>query len=155
MSKTEVPTDSHATRMFGEFTLDLDRALLLQNGNEVKLRPKSFEALKYLVEHPGRVVSKGELIQAIWPDTFVTDDSLVQCLRDVRLALGSERQRFIKTSPRRGYIFDADVTSASTRSNGLNEATPIDRVIVVGDGTKAALREDTSHIEFGSLHQSR
>ena len=156
MSKTETPEKvSHVTRMFGEFTLDLDRALLLKNGHEVKLRPKSFEALKYLVEHPGRVVSKGELIQAIWPDTFVTDDSLVQCLRDVRLALGSEGQRFIKTSPRRGYIFDADVTSASTRSNGLNEATPIDRVIVVGDVPKAALREDTSHIEFGSLHQSR
>src|SRR5215470_17720729 len=97
------------TRSFGDFTLDLRRARLLRASDEVKLRPKPFEVLKYLVENPGRVVTKAELLQAVWPDSFVTDDSLVQCLRDVRRALGDDEQRFIKTVPRRGYIFDAEI----------------------------------------------
>lgn len=94
---------------FNEFTVDLGRACLLREGHEVKLRPKSFEAFKYLVENRGRLVTKEELIQTLWPDSFVTDDSLVKCLRDVRLALGDDSHHYIKTVPRRGYIFDAEV----------------------------------------------
>jgi DNA-binding winged helix-turn-helix (wHTH) protein len=101
------------TYSFNGFTLDPARACLLREGREVKLRPKSFEALKYLVENPGRVITKDELLQVLWPDSFVTDDSLVQCLRDVRRALGDEQQRYVKTVPRRGYIFDAEVHRAS------------------------------------------
>jgi TolB-like protein/Tfp pilus assembly protein PilF len=56
------------------------------------------------------LISKAEFIQTLWPDTAVTDDSLVQCLREVRRALGDESQRIIKTVPRRGYIFDREVT---------------------------------------------
>src|SRR6267142_7228949 len=96
-----------------EFTLDLTRGCLLRGTHEIKLPPKPFEALKYLVENPGRLISKDELIQTIWPDTAVTDDSLVQCLREVRRALGDERQQIIKTVPRRGYIFDREVTDNS------------------------------------------
>jgi len=107
------------TRSFGDFTLDVRRACLMRAGKEVKLRPKPFEALKYLVKNPGRVVTKAELLQAVWPDSFVTDDSLVQCLRDVRRALGDDQQLYIKTVPRRGYIFDAEITEP-----GL--ATPIE-----------------------------
>src|SRR5499427_4714286 len=97
---------------FGEFTLDVRRARLLRAGSEIKLRPKPFEVLKYLVNHPDRIVTKEELIRAVWPDAFVTDDSLVQCLREVRKALGDEKQVFIKTVPRRGYMFAADVYPA-------------------------------------------
>src|SRR5215813_12069703 len=98
------------TRSFGDFTLDLRRARLLRADQEVKLRPKPFDVLKYLVENPGRVVTKEELLQAVWSDSFVTDDSLVQCLRDVRRALDDDSQRYIKTVPRRGYIFEAEIT---------------------------------------------
>src|SRR5688572_23323561 len=94
---------------FDEFTVDLGRACLLRQDQEVKLRPKSFEAFRYLLENRGRLVTKEELIQELWPDSFVTDDSLVKCLRDVRLALGDDSRRYIKTVPRRGYIFDAEV----------------------------------------------
>src|SRR6267142_6418230 len=104
---------THRTQSFDGFTLDLTRGCLLRGAQEIKLRPKPFEALKYLVENPGRLISKGELIQTIWPDTAVTDDSLVQCLREVRRALGDERQQIIKTVPRRGYIFDREVTDNS------------------------------------------
>ena len=107
---------SHRTQSFDGFTLDLARCCLLRGNQEIKLAPKPFDALIYLVENPGRLISKAELMEALWPDTAVTPDSLVQCLREVRLALGDKDQQIIKTVPRRGYIFDrqvkADVPSA-------------------------------------------
>ncbi|MGB7069304.1 MAG: winged helix-turn-helix domain-containing protein [Pyrinomonadaceae bacterium] len=99
----------HLTLSFDDFTLDLTRGCLLRGAVEVRLRPKSFEVLKYLAESGGRLVSKDELIEAVWVDTAVTDDSLVQCLIDVRRALGDASHRYIKTVTRRGYIFEAEV----------------------------------------------
>src|SRR5215831_14626555 len=78
---------------FTGFTLDLLRGCLIHEGREVKLRPKSFEVLKYLVERSGRLVSRAELMQAIWPDTSVTEESLAQCLMEVRRALQDDSQR--------------------------------------------------------------
>ncbi|HEV8370109.1 MAG TPA: winged helix-turn-helix domain-containing protein, partial [Pyrinomonadaceae bacterium] len=101
---------------FDEFRLDLTRGCLRRDNQEIKLPPKPFEALKYLVENPGRLVSKVELIQTIWPDTAVTDDSLVQCLMEVRRALGDDGQQILKTVPRRGYIFDREVRDNDTTS---------------------------------------
>jgi len=103
-------TVTHQTRYFDGFTLDLTRGCLLRGNQEIKLRPKPFEALKYLVENSGRLISKTELIERIWPDTAVTDDSLVQCLIEVRRALNDDAQQVIKTVPRRGYIFDRPVS---------------------------------------------
>src|SRR5437879_8556186 len=104
---------SHQTFCFDGFTLDLTRGCLLRGSQEIKLRPKPFDALKYLVENPGRLISKTELIEVIWPDTAVTDDSLVQCLMEVRRALGDDAQQMIKTVPRRGYIFDRPVSDSA------------------------------------------
>lgn len=101
------------TYCFDGFTLDLTRGCLLRGTEEIKLRPKPYETLKYLVENPGRLISKAELIGKIWPDTAVTDDSLVQCLKEVRRALGDDTQQIIKTVPRRGYIFDKPVSESS------------------------------------------
>ena len=110
---SKLATKSHHTYSFNVFTIDLDRGCLLRGKQQVKLRPKVFEALKYLVENNNRLVTKAELIQAVWPDSFVTDDSLVQCLVELRRALGDEAQECVKTVPRRGYIFDAVVTGDS------------------------------------------
>lgn len=100
----------HQTLSFGDFTLDLTRACLFQrDGKEVKLRPKSFEVLRHLVENSGRLVKKDDVMKTVWPDSFVTDDSLVQCLIEIRRALGDHSHRYIKTVPRRGYIFEAEV----------------------------------------------
>jgi predicted ATPase/DNA-binding winged helix-turn-helix (wHTH) protein len=98
------------TYHFGKFTLDVGRGCLLADREEVKLRPKVYEALKYLVENPGRLIAKQELIQAVWPDTFVTDDSVVQCALELRRALDDRTQQLLKTVPRRGYIFAAQVS---------------------------------------------
>jgi TolB-like protein/DNA-binding winged helix-turn-helix (wHTH) protein/Flp pilus assembly protein TadD len=100
----------HETLSFDGFILDLTRGRLLRGTEEVKLRPKSFEVLKHLVENSDRLVNKAELMQAVWPDSFVTDDSVAQCLIEIRRALGDHPHRYIKTIPRRGYIFEAAVT---------------------------------------------
>lgn len=94
---------------FGEFTLDVARGCVLKGKEEIKLRPKVYEALKYLVENPGRLIGKQELIQAVWPDAFVTDDSVVQCTVELRRALEDHSRQLLKTVPRRGYLFTAQV----------------------------------------------
>src|SRR6266542_1626733 len=100
---------------FGEFTLDVARGCVLKAGEEIKLRPKVYETLKYLVEHPGRLIGKPELMQAVWPDAFVTDDSLVQCTLELRRALDDRSQQLLKTVPRRGYLFTAEVIQRPTK----------------------------------------
>src|ERR1051326_5641328 len=107
---------------FGEFTLHVDRGCVLKREEEIKLRPKVYETLKYLVEHPGRLISKQELMQAVWPDAFVTDDSLVQCTLELRRALDDRSQQLLKTVPRRGYLFVAQVIQSAT--NGPHSPAP-------------------------------
>jgi predicted ATPase/DNA-binding winged helix-turn-helix (wHTH) protein len=103
--------DSHPpTYRFGEFTLDIASGCVHKTGVEIKLRPKVYETLKYFVENAGRLVSKQELMQAVWPDAFVTDDSLVQCTVELRRALDDGSQQLLKTVPRRGYLFTGRVT---------------------------------------------
>jgi len=94
---------------FDRFTLDLMHGCLRTDDGELKLRPKSFDVLAYLVRNPGRLVGKDELVNAIWRDVVVTDNSLAQCVRDIRSALSDDGERFIRTLPRRGYMFVAKV----------------------------------------------
>jgi DNA-binding winged helix-turn-helix (wHTH) protein len=88
---------------------------LLKAGEEIKLRPKVYETLKYLVDHPGRLIGKQELMQAVWPDAFVTDDSLLQCTLELHRALDDHSQRWLKTVPRRGYLFRPAVIQRATK----------------------------------------
>ena len=94
---------------FGEFVLDLERGVLLAAGVELPLRPKSFALLRHFVENHGRLIGRDEIIGALWPNVFVTDDSIVQCVRDVRRALNDENGTILRTQPRRGYLFTAEV----------------------------------------------
>ena len=100
---------------FGKFTLDVGKGCVLKGQEEIKLRPKVFEALQYFVQNSGRLIGKQELIQAIWPDSFVTDDSLVQCTVELRRALDDREQQLLKTVPRRGYVFTAEVTQTKAK----------------------------------------
>jgi predicted ATPase/DNA-binding winged helix-turn-helix (wHTH) protein len=124
---------SPSTYQFGEFTLDLSRGSVLKGREEIKLRPKVYEALKYLIENRGRLIGKQELMQALWPNTCVTDDSLVQCTVELRRALDDRAQRLLKTVPRRGYVFTAQVIQypakldpASRLSLGKAAGKPLD-----------------------------
>jgi pimeloyl-ACP methyl ester carboxylesterase/DNA-binding winged helix-turn-helix (wHTH) protein len=101
---------------FDVYTLDLQRCSLRRGDDPVDLRPKSFDVLRYLVEHSGRVIGKDELIKAVWPGVAVTDDALVQCVRDVRHALCDEGHRIIQTVPRRGYLFSLEPTPVTKHS---------------------------------------
>jgi DNA-binding winged helix-turn-helix (wHTH) protein/TolB-like protein len=76
-----------------------------RDGREIPLRPQAFDLLKYLMQNVGRLVTKDELIKAVWPRVFVTDDSLVQCVRDVRRAIGDADQSVLRAVPKRGYRF--------------------------------------------------
>ncbi|HVK31923.1 MAG TPA: tetratricopeptide repeat protein [Burkholderiaceae bacterium] len=82
----------------GELTLE---------GRSTRLRPRTAALLSYLITHAGRVVGKDELLQAIWPKVVVTEDSIVQCVKEIRRALGQGRQHWIRTVPREGYAFVA------------------------------------------------
>jgi len=100
---------------FGEFTLDTQKGCLFKGVEEIRLRPKVYETLKYLVQNPGRLIAKPELMQAVWPDSFVTDDSLVQCTLELRRALEDHDQQLLKTVPRRGYLFNPVITPPERR----------------------------------------
>lgn len=69
--------------------------------------------LDYFVDHPKRLISKEELIEAVWPDTVVSDDSVTQCVVEIRKALGDSDRQLLKTVPKRGFTFDATVTDES------------------------------------------
>ena len=125
------------TYQFGEFTLDVARGCVLKAGEEIKLRPKVYEALKYLVEHPGRLIGKQELIQAVWPDAFVTDDSLVQCTVELRRALDDRAQKLLKTVPRRGYVFSAPVIKSPSKTGD----SPAIELFGISDGRESSSGE--------------
>ena len=95
---------------FAAFTLDLDGGFLRRDGEEIPLRPKALELLAYLVEHHGRVVNKAALVEAVWPNTAISDNSLSQCILEIRRALSDDSQELIRTVARRGYVFTAPVT---------------------------------------------
>jgi adenylate cyclase len=107
---------------FESFTLDLERQCLRGPSGQADLRRKSFEVLRYLVEHAGRVVTKEEVMKAVWPGVTVSDESLAQSIRDVRRALSDEAHRIVKTVPRRGYLLDVPISAAATQPAEISKA---------------------------------
>lgn len=88
----------------GEATIDLKRGTLAVSGDLVPVRSKTFSLLTHMVLNPGRVVTKDEIFEAVWPGVIVTEDSLTQCVRDARKAIRDDMQEILRTVPRRGYI---------------------------------------------------
>lgn len=105
-------TESKARRYrFKNFTLDLEKRVLLRDGEPVPLTPKAFDTLALLVRRSGRVVGKDELLEEVWADTFVEESTIAQNVFTLRKALGQNRteNQFIETVPKHGYRFTADV----------------------------------------------
>lgn len=96
---------------FPPFRLDIENQYLLRGGERVALTPKAFSVLQYLVGRAGRLVPQSELLEALWPDTFVQPEVLKSHILDIRNALGDDAKNpaFIETQPRRGYRFIAAV----------------------------------------------
>jgi len=84
-------------------------------GRTVKLRPRTAALLAYLVQHGDRAVGKDELMRTLWPDVVVTEDSIVQCVKEIRQALGNGGREWIRTLPRTGYAFVANHVAAQAQ----------------------------------------
>jgi TolB-like protein/DNA-binding winged helix-turn-helix (wHTH) protein/Tfp pilus assembly protein PilF len=104
--------------VFDRFQFDPLRGQLRSGSEAIDLRPKCQAVLGYLLAHPGRLVGKDELLGAVWGKVVVTEDSLVQCVGEIRQVLGDDGQRFIRTIPRSGYLFVAEVSEVSAHHAG-------------------------------------
>jgi pimeloyl-ACP methyl ester carboxylesterase/DNA-binding winged helix-turn-helix (wHTH) protein len=102
-------TPQNVCYRFAQFEFDLVQGRLLCAGQERKLRPKAFELLRLLIEGRGRLFSKDEILQTLWPGLFASEDSLTQAVSDVRAALGSSAAEIVVTVPKRGYRFGVTV----------------------------------------------
>src|ERR1700740_1121401 len=109
---------------FGQFVLDPGRRTLSRADSPVSLTPKAFDVLLFLTQNPKRPVTKEELLQAVWGDTFVEEGNLAQYVWHLRKALGdnSENPRLIVTIARKGYQFTMDVTVADRGTTASEDA---------------------------------
>src|SRR4029434_3138269 len=114
--------------VFNHFRLDPDHACLWCDVEAVVLPPKTFAVLHYLVTHPDRLVTKNELLDAVWPETVVTDAVLRVAIGALRKVLGDTAQtpRFIATVSRRGYRFLAPVEEHAEAVPGPTGAPPLE-----------------------------
>lgn len=127
-------TDStQSTLYFGTFQLHLATRSLHAGGRQLELRPKNFDLLLYLLENRGRLITKNECLEQVWPDCVVSENVLTQSIAEIRKTLGDDfhHPNFIKTVPRRGYIFIAEVQSeqkpdaGAARGDKTGGATPL------------------------------
>lgn len=110
---------------FAGFEIDRQRADLRRpDGEAVRLRPKPFTMLSFLATNAGRMVGKQELMDAVWPNVVVSEDSLFQCVREIRAAIGDDRRQILKVVSGRGYLLDAEVEIVAAPTAELQEPSP-------------------------------
>src|SRR5258705_6749355 len=103
--------------------LDLEQGDLRDpRGRRVQLRPQALAVLLELARRPGELITKSDLNARVWPGVSVTDDSLVQCVVEIRRALNDSRQRVVRTMPRRGYLLIVDAADSKCREPRMLEA---------------------------------
>jgi predicted ATPase/DNA-binding winged helix-turn-helix (wHTH) protein len=140
-------------KQFGSFTLDTLNECLWRAGVRIALPPKPFAVLRYLVEHPGRLVSHDELLDALWPETYVQPQVLRTYMLDLRRVLDDDARnpRFIQSLTKRGYCFIANVTEGATASTpaGITEA-PLD---VIGRDVELACLHTAMRQAAGGARQ--
>src|SRR5262249_16638253 len=119
--------------IFNPFSLDLVNQCLWRGSRQIKLRPKAFAVLNYLVERPGQLVTKEQLLKSIWPETFVNDAVLKVMIRQLREALDDDPKspRFIETAYRLGYRFIGQIAESermtADREGGSLRTIPFSR----------------------------
>ena len=117
----------HHLRRFGVFEVDLEAGQLRKNGRRVRLQEQPFRVLALMLDKPGRVVTREELQEKVWPDTHVDfDHSLNTAINKIREALGdtAANPRFLETLPGRGYKFLAPVEGATAQTNRVESVPP-------------------------------
>lgn len=110
----------------GAVTLDLARQVVSRGNDELHLRPKAFDVLTVLVRNAGHIVSKQRLIEQVWGDVAVTDDSLVQCLVEIRRSVGDDAL-VIRTVRGRGYVIDAKVERVPAATASVTVADAVEQ----------------------------
>lgn len=111
----------------GNYHYNLEQCCLYDSHSQARiLRQQSLKVLNELACLANSVVSKQALFDKIWKATFVTDDSLTQCIADIRRALEDQQHTILKTIPRRGYLLVAEavVTPVNTSSNFSEDLVP-------------------------------
>ncbi|MGC2467431.1 MAG: winged helix-turn-helix domain-containing protein [Candidatus Acidiferrum sp.] len=133
---------------FGQFVLDPARRTLSRADSPVSLTPKAFDVLLFLAQNPNRLVTKEELLQAVWGDTFVEEGNLTQYISHLRKALddNSEDTRLIVTIARKGYQFTADVTVAEAADTARQAAVPV--------STPESSLDNTQHVLERPAHEA-
>jgi DNA-binding winged helix-turn-helix (wHTH) protein len=117
----------HAAQLvFGPFRLDPGQKRLWRGEKELALQPRPVAVLLYLVEHPGRVVTKEELLKAVWAGTYVTRAALKVCVRAIRVALGdaAAAPQYVETVGREGYRFIARVAGSPVHGSSFPSDPP-------------------------------
>ena len=111
--------------VFPPFRLDTADQRLYRNSDPIDLRPKAFAVLSHLLQRPGQLVTKDELLETVWPETSVSDAVLKVCIREIREALADDTSapRFIETAHRRGYRFIGKLASATAASERTTSPT--------------------------------
>jgi DNA-binding winged helix-turn-helix (wHTH) protein len=109
---------------FGEFELDQERRQLLRAGEPVSLEPKAYELLSLLVERRPRALSRAQIRDVVWPQTFVSESTLAVVVNGIRQALGDDARqpRFIRTVHGFGYAFCGEVREVAEERPGVKEA---------------------------------
>ena len=131
-------------KQFEDFRLDTSNECLWREGKPIELPPKPFAVLRYLVEHPGRLITHDELLEALWPETYVQPQVLRTYMLDLRKALGDDagQPRFIQTIPKRGYRFVASVTELRETTETKFGASPAGNTALVEARPRIVNREE-------------
>ena len=124
------------TYTFGQFRLEVERNRLLHDGEPVQLRRKSYEILLLLVEHPGEIITKEQIISTVWPDQMVEENNLTQQIYKLRRLLGDtpKDQNYILTVPGKGYLFNKPVTKEYHHASSIDTESLPETSITAEDG---------------------
>jgi DNA-binding winged helix-turn-helix (wHTH) protein len=146
--------------VFGDCEFDSGRRVLLRHGRPTPLSPKAFQLLELLLDRRPEAVPKQELVEHLWPETFVSDGSLHNVVAEIRAALGDapHAARFIRTVPRFGYAFHGDARPARADEasdapvagprlvSGLREWILVEGSNMVGRDRDCAIRIDSASL---------
>src|SRR5262245_40236393 len=125
-----MPTSPPHGLCFDEFTLDTVRCVLLRGTVERPLRRQSFEVLRYLAEHAGKIVSSDEIVEALWSAKPADQNASVgQCIKEIRQAIGQDARWIIKTISGRGYEFMAKVAPFVSERPGEGSSIPLTQAV--------------------------
>jgi len=137
--------------VFAPFRLDSESARLWRNGEEISLRRKTFEVLRYLVDHPAQLVTKAELLDAVWAEVAVSDTMPAISVAELRKVMGDDARQpiFIETVHKRGYRFIAPVTRTTAVSPGLRSPLRAPAPLIGRETEMSALRRHLDQVRNG------